>query len=472
MKPQLQQSPPTPLTNRDIFLQKINHPPILELKNSDSEKIFPVLAVATAGAAGLAIANSRQGKIIVSNFKSSFTEYGLAQIQKTKKFFEFLEEEKNGYWVRKYQAEQEARARAERERELQRQREEQTQSKSFSQKIVPNEKSEALYNAVVGAREAIDDLNSGRNTSESWFKERMEFLAKEARRGGDESLAREIENAGSQAKIGQAANSNSGTGNVVKSYATDDGNNSGDIFSSIIGAYNSIRERVKEIDGKSNFPKKQILPIPLLTIATGAVGTGIAGGAALGAGAILPFAAVGIAIGGGILYLTNPSFAGSVNRFVGDVWSNSNLMNERASYYRDKKYQYPGGIVNEMEQPPSGKGPQIDVEFDQDKENNTTSVKVSILPETTWSEWAATKIASLLGKEISVEAKLPGKTIYNDNKTEIISEPGIGVGILDEGKLTISNKFTIKNGTLISRKNDDEGKYEGGDVEGNTTNKK
>lgn len=229
-----------------------------------------------SGGISLLSGRTRTGSVVM-NAKSGFTDYGNAQIKKTADFFAFLEEEKNGYWVKKFEAEEKARQEYLRQKQLalEREREEQAQMKSSGQTIIQDAKSIALYNAVVGAREAIDDLKEGKNTSESWFKERMEFLAKEARRGGDNKLAEEIENASPQAK--------SGRGNdVVKVDYQQNSNSSNDgkplpafkgIFSTLstLGyAYDSQGDflekwRVKAVDmfnrGELQIPKDKIQEI-------------------------------------------------------------------------------------------------------------------------------------------------------------------------------------------------------------------
>ena len=83
-----------------------------------------VKSISSAGSAGVSLLSGRKREgVVVSNVKSGFTEYGNSQLQKTKDFFSFLEEEKNGYWVKKYQAEQEARQRAARAKQEAEQRE-------------------------------------------------------------------------------------------------------------------------------------------------------------------------------------------------------------------------------------------------------------------------------------------------------------------------------------------------------------
>ncbi len=79
---------------------------------NNSNSGLPLLGLGAVGAAGaaLAVAGTNRGRIVVKNFKSGFTDFGKDQIQKTKDFFAFLQEEKNGYWVKKFKAEEEARA--------------------------------------------------------------------------------------------------------------------------------------------------------------------------------------------------------------------------------------------------------------------------------------------------------------------------------------------------------------------------
>ena len=159
--------------------------------SSNTGNALPVLAVVGLGAAAVA-ATSRRGKIVLTNIKTGFTDFARAQMQKTKDTLAFIEEEKNGYWVKKWEAEQEARERAAREKAL---REQQAEfEKSLPRIIAQNKKNEKLNSLQTDVNDAINEFNSGK-ISADWFKQRMEFLSGYASKEvGNKSLAEKLKN--------------------------------------------------------------------------------------------------------------------------------------------------------------------------------------------------------------------------------------------------------------------------------------
>ncbi|MBI4015555.1 MAG: hypothetical protein HY362_02465 [Candidatus Aenigmarchaeota archaeon] len=125
-------------------------------------------AVLAAGAGGIVLLSRspRTGKVI-TGIKEGFTDYGNNLLKRSKEILDFIQEEKNGYWVKLW----EARMRAEAAMWAQF-----NAAQAEKQKAQWLEENKQTIWAANQAQEAIDMLKSGKGDP-GWFVERMQYLS-------------------------------------------------------------------------------------------------------------------------------------------------------------------------------------------------------------------------------------------------------------------------------------------------------